>query len=495
MSVDRAAPLSLRLRRSARGAMHRYPHALLVGIILLGACLRFLRLDWQDIWLDEAFSLHMASLPWNATLAALQQDVHPPLFYALLHVWLSVLGDSAYALRLLSVMTSVLALPVLYTLGRALRLERPWSRLLTFLLAVAYFHVRFAQETRSFSLLVLLTLLSMLGFVRWLARRQARTLLLTALVSAALVYTHYYGPLVLLVQSAWLAWHGRSYRAWLWPWTLALAGVGLAFWPWLSIVQQQARTLPSLTHQTPFALATLGDLLYRFSGRSGLLAVLCCLLIGLPRLAARWPGAARALGLTRARPPLPLASLLLLWLTLPVLLPLLFSGLAATFTYRNAIISLPAFWLLVVMGWRQIRAWRVHGVLLALVLTLSLPGLFRYYVEPDKEQWRAAVAWIAQVAQPGDLILFDTGPTRQPFEIAARATLMTLPRETFPNFEGDPAAFVRRYARQYPRIWLIATVYGEARLDWRLGLLAPYYRLQGLMPFTDVMPVLLERRP
>lgn len=482
MPPDRTATPSTRLRQAAR----RNPRLLLVGIVLLGAALRLLRLDWQDFWLDEAFSLHVASLPWSAALTTLPRDVHPPLFYALLHVWRLALGESAYALRLLSALISILALPAAYVLGRALRLEQSWSLLAALLLAIAYFPVRFAQETRSFSLLVLLTLLSMLGFVRWLTNRRPATLLLTTLVTTALIYTHYYGFFAPLVQSAWLAWPARSRRAWLWPWLLSLAGVGLAFWPWLSVVRQQAATLSSLTHQAPSALLTVGELLYRFGGRSVLLAALCALLICLP-----WLAPARM----RARPRLPLAGLLLLWLIAPVLLPLLFSGLAATFTYRNAIISLPAFWLLVVMGWQQIRSRRGQVALLALVLSLNLPGLFRYYVEPDKEQWRAVATWVAQASQPGDLILFDTGPTRLPFEFAARDMLALLPRETFPNFEGDPAAFVRQYARQYPRIWLIATVHGEERLAWRLELLAPSYRLQGLMPFTDVMPVLLERRP
>ena len=482
------------LNRQGHTAVRRHPHALLAAIILLGALLRLLRLDWQDVWLDEAFSLHIASLPWSATLAAIRQDVHPPLFYLLLHGWIAWLGDSAYALRLLSALTGVLTLPALYALGRALRLERSWSLLLTFLLATAYFPIRFAQETRSFSLLLLLALLSMLCFVRWLARRNRWDLLGVLLLTVALVYTHYYGFFLPVVQTAWLAWRAPRQRAWLAPWTLLLGVLALAFWPWLAVVKQQALTLRAVTHQAPSSLTTIGELLYRFGGRSFLLAGLCCLLIALSLRATR---AAAPAGPPSRRSPAALthAGLLWLWLILPVLMPLLLTNLAATFTYRNAIISVPAFWLLVVAGWRQVRARRVRGVLLALALTLSLPGLMRYYVEPDKEQWRAAVAWIAQYAQPGDLLLFDNGPTRQPFDYAARAAPATWAQETFPNFEGDPDAVIRRYARRYPRVWLIATVYGEARLDWRLGLLTPYYRLRGWMPFTDVMPVLLERQP
>ncbi len=482
------------LNRQGQQLVRRHPHALLAAILLLGAFLRLMRLDWQDVWLDEAFSLHIASLPWSAALAAIQQDVHPPLFYLLLHGSIAWLGDSAYALRLLSALTGVLTVPALYGLGRALRLERSWSLLLTFLMATAYFPIRFAQETRSFSLLLLLALLSMLCFVRWLSTARPQYLAGWFLVTLALIYTHYYGFFLPLVQTVWLVWLGRRQRAWLAPWALALGSLALAFWPWLAVMKQQALTLRAVTHQAPSSLATIAELLYRFGGRSFLLAGLCCLLMGFSLRATR---AAALTGLPPARSPaaLPHAGLLWLWLILPVLIPLLLTNLAATFTYRNAIISAPAFWLLVVAGWRQVRSRRVRSVLFALALTLSLPGLMRYYVEPDKEQWRAAAAWIAHYAEPGDLLLFDNGPTRQPFDYAARGALTTWAQETFPNFDGDPDAVIRRYARRYPRVWLIATVYGDARFDWRLGLLTLYYRLRGWMPFTDVMPVLLERGP
>lgn len=51
---------------------------------------------------DEAFSLSTSVLPLPALLDALRQDVHPPLYYLLLHLWFAVIPVSLAALRLIS---------------------------------------------------------------------------------------------------------------------------------------------------------------------------------------------------------------------------------------------------------------------------------------------------------------------------------------------------------------------------------------------------------
>ena len=46
-------------------------------------------------------------------------DVHPPLYYVLLHFWQTVSHNEVY-LRSLSLVPGVLAVPVVYLLGRRL---------------------------------------------------------------------------------------------------------------------------------------------------------------------------------------------------------------------------------------------------------------------------------------------------------------------------------------------------------------------------------------
>ena len=44
--------------------------------------------EW--LWYDESFSVLVARLPWARLLDATAHDVHPPLYYALLKVWLGL---------------------------------------------------------------------------------------------------------------------------------------------------------------------------------------------------------------------------------------------------------------------------------------------------------------------------------------------------------------------------------------------------------------------
>lgn len=57
---------------------------------------------WAPILSDEAFSLSTSVLPVGPLLEALKRDVHPPLYYLLLHVWFAVVPESVEALRVVS---------------------------------------------------------------------------------------------------------------------------------------------------------------------------------------------------------------------------------------------------------------------------------------------------------------------------------------------------------------------------------------------------------
>lgn len=128
---------------------------LLLLVIPLGAFLRIYGLGDKTVWLDEAFSIWIA----DHSLLELWQwlikiDQHPPLYYTLLSFWQSFFGDLQGTVRLLSALFSITALPFFY--GGARRLVDPWSALIaTFILAIAPFHVNFAQEARMYSLLTL----------------------------------------------------------------------------------------------------------------------------------------------------------------------------------------------------------------------------------------------------------------------------------------------------------------------------------------------------
>ena len=110
---------------------NRRPATILLGlavaVLLLALGLRLYRLDGQSFWYDEGTSVLLAGrdLPTIARDAA--ADIHPPLYYFLLHYWTAAFGTSEIAARSLSVVLGVLLVAVTWLLGR--RLFDGWTAL------------------------------------------------------------------------------------------------------------------------------------------------------------------------------------------------------------------------------------------------------------------------------------------------------------------------------------------------------------------------------
>src|SRR5213080_2775677 len=143
------------------------------SIVILYIAARFWRLTAGCLWFDEIFSVHAARHSWRELFSFVAADVvHPPLFYALLKIWIAAGGESLVWLRLFPFLISVAAIVPLMLLCRALQLN--------------------AAETN-------LTLGSLWLFVRFVQEGARARKLLPALsaVNLLLVFTHYYGWMVL----------------------------------------------------------------------------------------------------------------------------------------------------------------------------------------------------------------------------------------------------------------------------------------------------------
>lgn len=135
---------------------------LLIATILLGASLRLLRLSWQPLWWDEGYSIFFATEPLQEMFRLTALDIHPPLYYTLLHFWFVLAGStSPETARLLSVVIGVATLPVLtWTCQTILPTKRWIAFVATLLLAISPIHLYYSQEVRMYGLAMLLTLVA-----------------------------------------------------------------------------------------------------------------------------------------------------------------------------------------------------------------------------------------------------------------------------------------------------------------------------------------------
>lgn len=211
------------------------------AVVVLGVALR----AWtpSQLWLDEAQSVYIAHQPLARLFIALRHDGAPPLYYLLLHLWMSVFGDSNVAVRSLSGLFSVVALPVIWIVAR--RHGHFTALAATLLLASAPMAIYFSTEARMYSLLMLLALVGAALLYRVLDRPSLGRAISLAVVTGLLALTHYWAFFLLAAVAALLIWRLRvpTQRRAAAVALAAMASGGVLFLPWLpSFVFQMRHT-------------------------------------------------------------------------------------------------------------------------------------------------------------------------------------------------------------------------------------------------------------
>ena len=215
-------------------------------LTVLALVLRMIRITYQPLWWDEGWSLYFATTNIGNMLELTAVDIHPPLYYLLLHFWMRLFGPSVVSVRLVSVLIGTATVPLLYIAGR--RLSGHLGGLLAaVLLAISPFHIYYSQEVRMYGLVTLLGLAALTFTAQWNARAGYPGIgrwVGYVLTATAALYTAYYAAFLLLalnlyVLIRWLrsrtssagsaGWSLRGLGAWVG----AQAAVFLLFLPWL----------------------------------------------------------------------------------------------------------------------------------------------------------------------------------------------------------------------------------------------------------------------
>lgn len=397
--------------------------ALLVAL-LGGLGLRLQHLTLQDIWWDEARNIDVALRPFLQVATAPELDIHPPLYFWLLHGWARLVGlhggmepaALAFGMRFLSVLAGVAGVVLIYQLG-ALAAGPGAGTAAALLGAFSPFWLAESQETRMYTVAFGWLLLAAVAF--WQAERghdhSLRWRAVFVAASAAALLTHYNAVFVL---AAWYGWwlaaallgprRGAALCTWLW---CGLATALLA----LPVAPIALRQIPGYANPNLVVPSVAGYLRqnwqaywggYAFdaawAGGRGVLWLWGSALLGLGgALAATWQ-ARRAPGM-----------LAFLWAWLLGSLALYYLAVLdrGAFNVRYSSFVTPALYALLGVG---LAAWVRVGRLPALAAALLLLALWPQAVRADlldarfaREDVSGLARWLAQNAGPDDLILVD----------------------------------------------------------------------------------------
>jgi uncharacterized membrane protein len=439
-----------------------------VGLVAIaaGVLLRFVATS--PLWLDEALSVNIASLPLGELVDALRRDGHPPLYYALLHGWMGLVGDGDVAVRALSGLFAVGALPLAWLAGRR-RGGPVLAWIAVTVLALSPYALRYATETRMYAMVSFLVFAGYL-LVDDVVRRGRRDWLRVtgiAVVAAALLYSHYWSLWLLAATVAVLgtvAWRrpdlvARDAAARV---VGAVAVAGVAYLPWVPVMLEQAAHTgtPWAGRQRPVAAAaiTLADIAGgRFQDAGFVGAVLLVLM--LLAVFGRALDGHRILLELRTEPQFRAeAAVAVLAFGLGVGAAV---ATGSAYASRYAAVVFPFLVLLVAGGLTRFVAPRVRlGAVLALV-GLSLLGVV-FNVSEQRSQSRVVARAISGQAAPGDLVVFcpdQLGPSGSrelagvDVEVVAYPTLGPAERVDWYDYAErnavqDPAAKATEVARR-----------------------------------------------
>jgi hypothetical protein len=191
------------------------------------------RLNVLSLWTDELWSLQVVQQSLPAILRFVAVDIHPPLYFLMLHYWLKLPlgGDPVVRMRLLS---------VLFALAATVAVDLLWARRLPASARLWFLTLwtsspcllLYCRMARSYSLQLLVSTLAAYALWRLMERKGRRATWTYAAALALVLYTHYIPGIALAAAGALLLAERRRWRD-----LFLSSGLTLvAYLPWLAIL-------------------------------------------------------------------------------------------------------------------------------------------------------------------------------------------------------------------------------------------------------------------
>lgn len=193
-----------------------HSHQELMLILFISFMTSLFLSNWNSYWYDELLSVTVYGI-YNSNvfevIGSIGNDPHPPLYQAVLFLWMKVFGHSEIATRALSALFVGLTNLCLYIMA-VNYLVRRIAVAASIFFCVLYMVVYYSLETRSYAQLMFLSALSTLilfeflkslptewSWYRGLLNYYSITLII---VNMALLFTHFFGAFFLAAQGTFL---------------------------------------------------------------------------------------------------------------------------------------------------------------------------------------------------------------------------------------------------------------------------------------------------
>ncbi|MFA5155828.1 MAG: glycosyltransferase family 39 protein [Candidatus Omnitrophota bacterium] len=450
-------------------------------ICLLGAVLRLYHWNSYGFWYDEAQWMLIVARGLSRAVTETVLLTKPPLFAIILYFWKQFF-TTEFMLRLVPVIFGIVSVIIIYKAGETAS-GRKAGLISAFILALSPFHIYYSQELTHYSLTLFCAVCSFYHLLKGLKENRWGNWLQFALYNLLGLYTNFvYVFFLFSLNTAALFYCLPRRKDVLKKWLVSQAVILLFVSYWVALF------LGAFFHYSyPFATSWIpkGSLLRMFQVfrlfnagyNAASLASHFLVFLFFPLFFA---GIARIFKNNRK-----MAGVFLATIFMPVVLAILFSRTAATFTYRNFIFIMPVYYVCVSIGIAGLRRLWLPALISYLLFAGSslinyYHNVFPYYendrfyqpgVHPRKDS-RAAALYVIGNFKKGDAVAHVCTSTLVPYMYYASVSgideLREANKDVFANgltlvaWQKDKIA---RLAKNKKRLWLVFSAWHTELLD------------------------------
>ena len=169
-------------------------------VFIVNFLFKIFYLDYSSFWFDEIISVQSASLDFGHIKHVSEWDKNPPFYYYCLSVWIKLINDSEYTVRLLSVIFSSLAAGFVFILANKW-INKTTAIISSFLFLSSDVLYYYSHEARAYSLILLLSLISTYFYFKLKESYSYKLIIALGVVNFLMIYTHYISGIIIVFQA------------------------------------------------------------------------------------------------------------------------------------------------------------------------------------------------------------------------------------------------------------------------------------------------------